>query len=64
MAMTTRILLSPGYHAQPGKSEVELHDVYRTTSVPKGMQRVWIGQLSKDGVNAWAKVCRELEKKP
>lgn len=59
-----RIPLTPGYHAEPGPTRGDLHDVYTTIPPLGGNDRLHCGELTKAAVDAWAKEAariRELE---
>lgn len=49
-----RIELSAGFHAEPGATPGHQHDVYATRGIPKGMERLHVGNLTKAAVEAWA----------
>lgn len=53
----TRIPLSDGFHAEPGRTLGHLHDVYAMVDVGEN-ERVWSGMLTKGAVDAWAGVSK------
>jgi hypothetical protein len=56
---STRIPLSPGFHAEPGETPGHLHDVYTTVPPVGENRRIHVGTLSKAAVEAWAKADNE-----
>lgn len=59
MPKSKRVPLSPGFHAEPGETPGHLHDVYTTVPPLGGNRRVWVGELTKAAVEAWAKADNE-----
>lgn len=55
MNESKRILLSPGFHAEPGATPGDLHDVYADAPWLGEGKRAYIGTLSKDAVEAWSR---------
>jgi hypothetical protein len=52
MADKPRIELSPGFHAEPGETPHDLHDIYVTANVG-GNERLHCGSLTREAVRAW-----------
>ena len=58
MSRKRRIPLSPGFHAQTGETKGHLHEVYTTLGKLYGYQRIHVGSLMKEAVEAWARTAR------